>query len=133
MFGDWNEGDWCRFDNYMIGCLQIYMGEGLIESKFVNLKVRQLSAETCHDFIEWCGLIEGQRGTDNLLLDTRMYKSHLYGEFVQEYPDYAPKSKMSISRTRFYKWLNSYAIFKTNTTPSEGRDIKGRWLIIRKA
>ena len=42
----------CKFDNYMIRCLQLYMGEGLMESKFVNLKVRQLSAETCHDFIE---------------------------------------------------------------------------------
>jgi hypothetical protein len=107
------------------------MGHGLLESKFVNLKVRQLSAETCHDFIEWCGLIEGQKGTDKLLFDTRMYKNSLYGEFVDEYPDYAPKAKMSISRTRFYKWLHSYAIFKTNVTPSEGRDINGRWLIIK--
>jgi hypothetical protein len=131
MFGDWNENDWCRFDNYMIRCLQLYMCEGLLESKFVNLKVRQLSAETCHDFIEWCGLIEGQKGTDKLLFDTRLYKNNLYGEFVDEYPDYGPKAKMSISRTRFYKWLHSYAIFKTSVTPSEGRDIQGRWLIIR--
>ena len=131
MFGDWNENDWCKFDNYMIRCLQLYMGEGLMESKFVNLKVRQLSAETCHDFIEWCGLIEGQKGTDKLLINTRMYKNNLYGEFIEEYPDYAPKAKMSISRTRFYKWLHSYSIFKTNVIPQEGRDIKGRWLIIR--
>ena len=132
MFGDWNENDWCRFDNYMIRCLQLYMGEGLMESKFVNLKVRQLSAETCHDFIEWCGLIEGQKGTDMLKFNVPLQKNHLFGDFVDEYPDYAPKAKMSISRTRFYKWLYSYAIFKTNTAPLEGRDINGRWLIIRK-
>jgi hypothetical protein len=131
MFGDWNENDWCRFDNYMIRCLQLYMREGLMESKFVNLKVRQLSAETCHDFIEWCGLIEGQKGTDKVLLDSRVYKNNLYGEFVDEYPDYAPKAKMSISRTKFYKWLHSYAIFKTSQMPEEGRDIQGRWMIIR--
>ena len=131
MFGDWNEKDWCSFDNYMISCLQFYISEGLQESKFVNLKVRKLSAETAHDFIEWCGLINGQKGTDLLKENERMYKQSLYGNFVDEYPDYAPKSKMSISRIKFYKWLNAYALFKTNKTPEDGRDIQGRWMIIR--
>ena len=131
MFGDWNENDWCGFDNYMISCLQFYIAEGLQESKFVNLKVRQLSAETCYDFIEWCGVIEGQKGTDLLSENTRLYKPSLYGNFVEEYPDYAPKSKMSISRIKFYKWLHAYALFKTTKTPEEGKDINGRWIIIK--
>ncbi|MGI9555819.1 MAG: BT4734/BF3469 family protein, partial [Cyanophyceae cyanobacterium] len=58
-FGDWDSDEWCFFDNYMIYCLQLYLKEGLIQSEFVNLKIRQLSAETSHDFIEWCGLLEG--------------------------------------------------------------------------
>tara|TARA_R100000655_G_scaffold42527_2_gene78545 strand:- start:9098 stop:11476 length:2379 start_codon:yes stop_codon:yes gene_type:complete len=131
MFGDWTEKDWCKFDNYMIKCLQFYIGNGLQESEFVNLKVRQLSAETCHDFIEWCGLIEGQKGTDLLKENHRLNKQYLYGEFTTEYPDYAPKSKMSISRTKFYKWLYAYALFKTNKTPEEGRDLQGRWITIK--
>jgi hypothetical protein len=131
MFGDWNENDWCSFDNYMIKCLQFYIAEGLQESKFVNLKIRQLSAETCHDFIEWCGLIEGQKGTDLLIENEIRYMQNLYGNFVDEYPDYAPKAKMTISRTRFYKWLKAYAIHKTNITPEEGRDRNGKWMIIR--
>jgi hypothetical protein len=55
MFGDWSDEEWCDFDNYMIGCLQMYLKKGLRKSEFVNLKVRQLSAETTHDFIECCG------------------------------------------------------------------------------
>ena len=132
MFGDWNEKDWCKFDNYMIKCLQLYMSQGLLESKFVNLKIRQLSAETCHDFIEWCGLIEGQRGTDKLKFNDNLNKNELFADFITEYPDYAPKAKMSISRTRFYRWIHSYAIFKTNTPPLEGRNMKGRWITIVK-
>ena len=31
---------------------------GLIKSEFVNLKIRRLSAETCHEFIEWCGIVK---------------------------------------------------------------------------
>ena len=131
MFGDWTEKDWCSFDNYMISCLQFYIAKGLQESKFVNLKVRQLSAETSHDFIEWCGLIEGQKGTDLLEENSRLYKQNLYGNFVDEYPDYAPKSKMSISRIKFYKWLHAYALFKTNKTPDEGKDIQGSWMVIK--
>ena len=132
MFGDWNDGDWCEFDNYMIGCLKSYLKTGLVKTTFVNLKIRQLSAETCHEFIEWCGLVDNQERNINLDTGIRLYKNDLYYNFIDEYPDYGPKAKMTISRTRFYKWLISYAIFKEGTMPEEGRDQSGRWMIIRK-
>jgi len=131
MFGDWNDDDWCEFDNYMIGCLQGFLNTGLVKSKFVNLKIRQLSAETCHDFIEWCGLIDSQETNRTLNANERLYKQELYNDFVSEYPDYGPKAKMTISRTKFYKWLISYAIFKEGIMPEEGRDQIGRWIIIK--
>jgi len=132
MFGDWNDDDWCEFDNYMIGCLKNYLNTGLVKSKFVNLKIRQLSAETCHEFIEWCGLVEGQDKTNSLDTGIRLYKNELFYNFIEEYPDYSPRGRMSISRTKFYKWLVSYAIFKENVMPEEGRDQAGRWIIIKK-
>jgi hypothetical protein len=132
MFGDWNDADWCEFDNYMIGCLKNYLKTGLVKTNFVNLKIRQLSAETCHEFIEWCGLVDNQERNINLDTGIRLYKNDLYYNFIDEYPDYGPKAKMTISRTRFYKWLISYAIFKEGTMPEEGRDQSGRWMIIRK-
>lgn len=132
MFGDWNDDDWCEFDNYMIGCLKSYLKTGLVKSKFVNLKIRQLSAESCHDFIEWCGLVEGQPKNTSLETGLRLYKQDLYHDFISEYPDYGPKARMTISRTRFYKWLISYAMFKEGTVPEEGRDLTGRWIIIHK-
>jgi hypothetical protein len=130
MFGDWNDDDWCEFDNYMIKCLSNYLNTGLVKSKFVNLKIRQLSAETAHDFIEWCGLVEGQPKNNTLEPEIRLYKNDLYNDFVNEYPDYGPKSKMTISRTKFYKWLVSYGMFKYGVAPEEGRDMMGRWIII---
>jgi hypothetical protein len=132
MFSDWNDEDWCQFDNYMIGCLRTYLRTGLVKSKFVNLNVRQLSAETCHEFIEWCGLVQGHEGSRMLQTGMRLYKQSLYLDFIDEYPDYGPKAKMTISRTRFYKWLNSYAMFKEGIMPEEGRDMDGRWMIIHK-
>lgn len=132
MFGDWSDDDWCEFDNYMIGCLKSYLKTGLVKSKFVNLKIRQLSAETCHEFIEWCGLVDSQERNISLETNVRLYKNDLYYNFIDEYPDYGPKAKMTISRTKFYKWLISYSMFKEGTIPEEGRDQAGRWMIIRK-
>jgi len=132
MFGDWNDDDWCEFDNYMIACLMNYLRTGLVKSKFVNLKIRQLSAETCHEFIEWCGLVDMTDRSGNIDTGIRLYKNDLYYAFIDEYPDYGPKSKMTISRTKFYKWLVSYSIFKEGVMPEEGRDHLGRWIIIRK-
>ena len=129
-FGDWDDDEWCVFDNYMIYCLQLYLKEGLMQSEFVNLRIRQLSAETSHDFIEWCGLLEGQEENQKLVEGIKIYRNEVYFDFVNEYPDYAPKSKMTISRQRFYKWLHSYCVYKTGNAPIEGRDMIGRWITI---
>ena len=132
MFGDWNDDEWCEFDNYMIGCLKNYLKTGLVKSKFVNLKIRQLSAESCHEFIEWCGLVDANHNRETALqLDIRLYKNELYTNFVDEYPDYGARGRMTISRTKFYKWLISYSIYKVGTMPQEDRDQLGRWIIIK--
>jgi SOS response regulatory protein OraA/RecX len=130
MFGDWSDDDWCEFDNYMIKCLQNYMNTGLVKSKFVNLRIRQLSAETCHEFIEWCGLIDKKEELP-IDINVRVYTAELYEQFVGEYPDYSPKSKMTVSRNKFGKWLNAYAMYKVGCMPDEGRDQRGKWIIIK--
>jgi hypothetical protein len=128
LFSDWDFDEWCRFDNYMINNLKSYMNTGLIKSTFVNLKVRKLSAETCHEFIEWCGLIEGSQSSDKLKTDKILFKSDLYVDFVNDNPDFGPKAKMTISRNVFYKWLVSYGNFISDIPPVEGRDSNGRWI-----
>ena len=129
-FADWDDDDWCAFDNYMVSCLGGYLDTGLVESKFTNLPIRQLSAETSHDFIEWCGLINGE---DNPALEPyiKLYKDRLYVDFIEQNPDYAPNGKMTISRTKFYKWLVAYCMHKYGIVPEEGRDATGRWMRIR--
>ena len=132
MFGDWDEDEWCKFDNYMLSNLQMYLKHGLIKSSFVNLKIRKLSAETCHEFIEWCGLLEGSQENPLLKVDKKIMLNEIYFNFIDEYPDFAPKAKMTISRTRFYKWVNSYAIFKEGVPPIAGKDMHGKWIRIIK-
>tara|TARA_R110002049_G_scaffold97784_1_gene238199 strand:+ start:5320 stop:7725 length:2406 start_codon:yes stop_codon:yes gene_type:complete len=127
MFGDWDDEEWCVFDNYMISCLQLYMNKGLIRSQFVNLKVRKLSAATSHEFIEWCGLIDGHAPNNSLLPHHTIYKHDLYLDFITENPD----NQRKLSRTKFYRWLKTYGIFKYDVAPLEGRDGGGRWIEFR--
>ena len=132
LYTEWDTEEWSQFDNYMIDCLQLYLNKGLIKSKFVNLKVRQLSAETCHDFIEWCGLIDGVSPNRHLSEGGRLSMQTLYEEFVHEYPDYAPRAKYSISRTRFYRWLVAYGVYQEGFAPKQGRDASGKWIEIKQ-
>lgn len=131
MFEDWDDDEWCSFDNYMLSCLQFYLRRGLVKSTFVNLRIRRLSAETSHEFIDWCGLVEGGQANELLVPYEKLYKQDLYQNFIQENPDYAPKSRFTISRNKFYKWLKAYAEFATGVSPDEGRDSQGRWMRIR--
>lgn len=128
-FEDWDRDEWCMFDGYMIECLSSYMRTGLIESDFVNLRARSLEASTCHDFIEWCGVI-GDQENPMLMLDVQLMGSELYNQFVLDYPDYSPRAKLSISRTQFYKWVQAYAIFLTGVEPSKGKAKYGQWITI---
>ena len=56
----------------------------------------------------------------------------MYFDFINEYPDYGPKSKMTISRQRFYKWLHAYCVYKTGVAPIEGKDMVGRWFMMEE-
>ena len=131
MFGEWDEDEWCQFDNFMIECLQLYLQHGLIKSEFVNLKIRKLSAESCHEFIEWCGILKGMTLNESLKLNQKSYKQDLYVDFIEDNPDFAPKAKMTISRTKFYKWLVAYNQFKYDCNPEENKDRTGRWIRFR--
>jgi len=129
LFSEWNEDEWCAFDNYMVENLMFYLSNGLIKANFKNLTIRKLSADTCHEFIEWCGLVGTDNPNEAIKYNEKIYKNDLYIEFIADNPDFAPKAKRTISRTEFYRWLNSFALYKTGVKPEEGRDLNGRWII----
>jgi hypothetical protein len=66
------------------------------------------------------------------MLETKLNSQQLYYDFIEEYPDFGPKAKMTISRIRFYKWLASYALYKTGMQPEIGKDVHGKYMVIKK-
>jgi len=129
MFGDWDDDEWCIFDNYMISCLQFYLEKGFVKSDLVNANLKNLIRDTSKDFLEWCGLLEGYPFNTLLTPNTKTYKQDLYLEFIEDYPDYSSRGNMKISRTEFYRWLNDYGKYHHGVEPKDGRDKHGKWII----
>ena len=125
LFSDWDDDEWCRFDNYMIQNLRLYLCNGFVKSEFKNLKTRKFIAETDHNFWEWAM-------DENIKYEARLYKQDLYNAFIADNPDYGPRSKMSISQNKFYQWLDAYSMFATGMPAEVGRDSRGKWIIFKQ-
>jgi hypothetical protein len=113
----------------MVENLRSYLNTGLIESESKNTSIKRLARDTCHEFIEWVGLVKGTNRSDMIVFDKRIFKDELYMDFVQDNPDFAPKAKKTISRVEFYRWLQYYGEYKEDVTVSDGRSNQGRWII----
>ncbi len=133
LFSDWDDDEWSQFDNYMISCLQVYMSQGLVSSSFVNLKIRHLSAETSHDFVEWLGLVDEDKNDFNKysVVGCKINLSEAMVDFISDYPDYQAKSKLALSSKKFKSWFQSYAIYKTGEKAENGRDATSRWFRLK--
>ena len=131
LFDEWSDDEWCVFDNYMLNNLKAFLNTGFVKSEFRNLAIRQLSAATKHQFIEWLGLIDGAKPTPLLRYDKKIFKDDLFGDFIADNPDFGKGTKNTISRNAFYKWLLAFAAFKKGVEAVEGRDGSGRWIIFK--
>lgn len=121
LFDEWDNDEWRSFDSYMINCLQYYLENGLVEHEFNNLETRKFINITNMEFYEW--------SKDNITSNIRTYKGETYDNFIDEYPDYGPKSKYKLSQKRFRQYLEEYSKFY-GLDYLEGKDAKGRWFEI---
>jgi hypothetical protein len=115
----------------MVQNLQFYLQKGLVRSDFKNIAIRRLASETCHEFIDWMGLIDGSKPNDVLVYDKKIFKDDFYMDFIKHNPDFGPKAKMTVSRNAFYKWLYAYGQYKKGIDVVEGRDGLGRWIMFK--
>jgi len=100
LFDSWNENDWSKFDNYMIGCLQEFLRKGLIQPLSINTSAKKFIQATSKDFYDWC--MDG-----NLKTNGRLRINERLNAFKDEYTwakDFAPK--------KFSSWIAAYCEFK---------------------
>ncbi len=99
-FDDWCDNEWCRFYKFMIGCLQFYLANGLVDYKRVNLDVKKLIESTSEEFLEFA---------EDLVKDTWYDKRETYRKFLETYPDFT-NNKME--QRKFTSWLKVFAKVK---------------------
>lgn len=125
-FGEWDDNEWCQFDNFMISCLQLYLEKGLLRSEFKNKEYKTFLHATSTDFVEWCDIKDDSNQL--FVMDENIHVNQLFYNFIEEYPDYGPRSKMTISRQHFFKNLVAYSVYKFKCKPLSGRDQVGKWI-----
>ena len=131
MFGEWNEDEWCAFDNYMIENLMFYLKNGLIKGNFKNVDINKLAINTNYDFAQWCGII-GDRKNSMLRINEKIYTNDLYYDFISEYTDYGPNRKTTISNIQFNRWLIEYGEYITGIKPKDSdRDMNGKFIVLK--
>lgn len=98
MFTEWDSEQMAQFDNYMCGCCQLYLSQGLIQQELINLPEKRLMAELSHDFIEFID--------ENLLTaGTSITRAGYYDKFKLNH-----KNSRIAGRT-FYAMLKNYCAF----------------------
>ena len=122
LFSDWDEEEWLLFDNYMISCLQVYLNEGFIKSKFTNLEIRRLIAETVEEFVEWA---TDQQNEEFFKINERIYGQDLHNAFVSDNSDF-----QKLSNRVFYRWIDAYINYKFKTSAKWARDMRGKYFMI---
>ena len=122
LFSDWDEGEWLKFDNYMISCLQLYLKEGFIKSSFTNLSLRRLIAETVEEFVDW---ITDQDNEELVKVNERIRGKDLHTMFIRDNSDFS-----NLAERVFYRWFASYVRFKFDRDVKTGKDNQGKYFII---
>ncbi|MGK9476715.1 bifunctional DNA primase/polymerase [Melioribacter sp. OK-6-Me] len=98
-FGSWTDDEWSDFDNFMIGCLQLYLKKGLVTYEFINLDKKKMIDETCQEFVEFAEEIIG--------IGKEYEKKELYESFKKEYEDFD-----KLTHSKFTRWLKVWGKVK---------------------
>lgn len=121
-FRDWNPSQWLQFDNFMIYCVKVYLQNGLISPKSINLNQRKLTEETAREFVLFM---------DEYLAkstDQKHEKKELYESFKLDFPDFNRSGIRGLTQRTFTAWCRLYAEYKDDykkaiETRSNGKDL----------
>lgn len=97
MFDGWDAEEWLRFDNYIIRCCAMYLKEGIMKPKQINMGIKNLIANTNKDFVDWAT----EQHFEGVL-----YKTEVKESFLRAYPDY--KFKSYFDQKLFNKWVSKW-------------------------
>jgi len=99
--------EWNNFYNYMIGCMQIYLAQGLVNYSSINLEKKKLIDSTCEEFVEYFESLTPTFPEGKGVMAIEYNKKELFENFKNEYEEY-----YDIKAVRFSRWLKEAARIK---------------------
>ena len=125
LFDDWDESEYAMFDNYMLNNIKGFLNTGFVKSAFKNLNERKFIAETSHAFWEW------MKDEDNVYSRPTLHHNlqNAFNHFTNDYSDYRPTGKLSLSKINFNRWMVAYNDFKFGAKHEDGRTANGKWIM----
>jgi len=121
-FSEWDEAEWCKFDNYMVTCLSNYLRTGFMEAPFKNLKDRKFEAETCREFVTFLS-----ENKDLIPFDKEIVSNSVRIEFIEQNPDFS-----KLSHSKWNKWMRLAGKYITGQEVREGRITQGIYFIFKE-
>ena len=124
MFTDWDDNQWCQFDNYMVHCIMTFLSQGLIKCDMINKPIKDLVVNTSFEFAEWMGVIGGEvcESVSSLLSGEAIGMMTLYQDFLNDNQDYSKGGKLYITKIKFYRWLDYLCVQKSKVKPDIYKD-----------
>lgn len=98
LFEDWDTAEWNKFFNAMLGFMQFYLQNGIIEPPKINITLRKLYNDTGAEFVEFMDdkILEGVK---------KFHKKETHEEFIVMYPGLR---KFYPSTNKFTKKMKRY-------------------------
>jgi len=118
-FAEWDEDEWCKFDNYMLKCLQIYLTSGFKAAPFKNLKDRKFEGSTKREFVTFI-----KENKSMIPFDSKINSNSLRIEFILQNPDFS-----KLSHSKWNKWMRIACKHLTGKEAEQGRDTAGIYFI----
>ena len=110
LFDDWKSEQWQYFDLFMVNCIQLFLKNGVIEPKAINIPLRKLRQATSSEFA-----VFSQNKLSLLDKNGKEFKvKTILHRFMDDYEDY--ENYRWFTQKRFNKWLKQYGTFFGYTT-----------------
>lgn len=102
----WDADEWNKFYSLMASCASIFLQQGLIPIKSINIDLNRFRQGTNDDFANWCQ--EQNFAIYNSTINNRYFTKDYFEKFSSTY--YGEHSKFS--QRNFTNWIKKFAFFK---------------------
>ena len=135
-FADWDDEQWCLFDNFMCECVMYYLrslaegwyrtGQGAVPPPMRDITMRTLKQQMGEAFVQWADMYFDESGKN---LNERITRKTMYDAYHSQFPD----SKFGVTPSNFRTKVVLYCQFKgyhfnANKANKEGTSF-GDWII----